>query len=145
MHGAVQRRKVVSFVSHFGPPALVWSIGFYLLYRATQLDGVVSGRSFVLGALLVICGMIIGSARRSRQTTTRERALESSLVRTNQRIRALEQRFDRLEQKLEQVIMDVHTDNAVRALREATEGTRGVPDAGKPYMRLVSKENLGEG
>jgi hypothetical protein len=133
MPGVVQRRKAVSFIVQFGPPTAVWIIGVYLLYRATQLDGVVSDRTFAIGLLLVVCGTIIGSSRRSRQTTTRERALELQIQRMNQRMRLV-------EQKVDQVVMDVHTENAARAIREAAESGHNC-GPGKRSMRLVSKEN----
>lgn len=138
MPGAARRRNLVSFLRYFGPPAMVWLAGSYCLYRATELDGVVSQRSFALGLLLVICGTFIAFSTRSRQTRTREQALESSLQLTNKRIR-------KLEQTVEDLILDAHTDNAVRAILETTDGGRFPSEPGRRYMRLVSNENGSNG
>lgn len=131
MPRAVQRRKMISFSAHFGPPALVWVAGAYLLYRATQLNGSSSERSFGIGLLLIICASITGSARRSRQTTTRERALEIQIHNLTQRVRVV-------EDKVDGVIMDLDTDNAAHALGEAVRRHSGQKP---PWMRLVTKEN----
>lgn len=130
---AVQSRKVKSFLAHFGPPSLVWLAGIYCLYRATRLDGSVSERMFALGLLLVICASISFSARRSRQTTTRERVLETQIQR-------LTEKFRGLERKVDGVIEDIDTDNAAHFLDQAAK--RHAND--KP-MRLVRKDNFGKG
>jgi hypothetical protein len=126
---------LISFLAHFGPPTLVWLVGAYHLYRATQVEGSVSERNFAIGLLLVILAPIIGSARRSRQTTTRERALENQLHQLNQRFRGLERRVDGL-------ILELETENAAQALGEAVKRHSGQKP---PWMRLVSsQENLGK-
>lgn len=130
---AVQSRKVKSFLAHFGPPSLVWLAGIYCLYRATQLEGSTSERTFALGLLLVICSSISFSARRSRQTTTRERALETQLQR-------LTERFRGLERKVDGVIEDMDTGNAAQFLDQAAKRY-----AHDKRMRLVRKDNFGKG
>jgi hypothetical protein len=130
---AVQSRKVKSFLAHFGPPSLVWLAGIYCLYRATQLEGSTSERTFGLGLLLVICASISFSARRSRQTTTRERALETQLQR-------LTERFRGLERKVDGVIEDMDTDNAAHFLDQAMDR-----HAKAKSIRLVRKDNFGQG
>lgn len=128
MPRAVKRRKLISFVAHFGPPSLVWLVGAYLLYRATQLDGSASERAFALGLLLTLCASRIFAVRRSRQTETRERALETQLQTLTQRFRDLERRFDKL-------LLDLQTDVSAQVLSEAVNRHNSEKP---PWMRLIS-------
>lgn len=137
MPQAVQCRKVVSFLAQFGPVAVVWLIGIVLLYRSSQLDGAASEGAFLLGISLVICASRIGSARRSRQKTTRERALEIQ-------VQALTKRVRTVENKVDDVIMDVDTDNAALALRKAVK-SYSADHRRKPSMQLVSRNGTSEG
>lgn len=142
MPRAVARRKVKSFLGHFGPPALVWMAGVYCLYRATQLDGSTSERSFALGLLLVVCASMILSVRRSRQTTTRERALETQLQRLGEFVRRVDKRADALSNRLDRVILELDTDNAAQYLGQAVERHSERPN-GK--VRLINKGTIGKG
>lgn len=76
------------------------------------------------------------SARRTRQTTTRERALENQIHRLCERVRELERRLD-------EVILDAETDNAVHALRKAVGHPRSQDT--KTRIKLVSGEKSREG
>lgn len=138
MSTAVQRRRAKSFLAHFVPPGLVWCAGIYCLYRATQVEGSVSERTFALGLLLVVCATVIFSATRSRQTTTRERALERQLDTLRERLRCVERKYDEL-------ILDLATENAAHVLKKAAgqqhSGQRGT----KPRMQIVNRETSREG
>lgn len=100
------------------------------------MDGSASERSFGIGLLLILCASLIFSARRSRQTATRERALERQLETLRDRMRCM-------EQKVDGVILDLETDNAAQAIGEAVK--RHVGQKPPPWMRLVTGQNLSKG
>lgn len=142
MSRAVQHRKVVSFLVHFGPPTVVWVIGAYSLYRATKVDGSLSEKAFLFGILLVMCATVMGSSRRSRQTTTRERALELQLQRQGQRLRSFEQRQEDVERRLGDLADRVDTETALKALREVTPTCHhSVTSTDQPCMYVISSPN----
>jgi hypothetical protein len=99
---------------YYAAPVVVTTVGIYLLYRATQLEGSASDRAFLIGMVLVLSSWGFTAARSTKLRSAVVQNLEGQNHALCIRIRELERQHEELRQ-------DVHSKIAVKQWMEAMD------------------------
>lgn len=99
---------------YFGFPTITALIGIYLTYRATQLDGSMADRAYLIGTAMLIGSWAWTASRSARHRAEAEARLETT-------IEDLTERVDDLEAYRDKVQRAIDTKTATAVVLEAVE------------------------